>query len=421
MTDATYDDAAYADEIRSSQRRVQTVERKSVLTYRVIMAVLLAISILAFVPVNTVHNFQYFEGILGTIEGGTGDYLLYFILAGALVVVSAGLWMLLPQTEGWVWGLCFAFALGAGFFSHYASYLSLDRQAVAAIQQETADSNRSKIAMMGVEAMKAQVEAAAANSRIAGAAVENLTSQYGGWDAASVGEVNRNQLPGLTAAQSSAGLQLGQASRAMERAMQMAQDVADGAGEGATAGVFKDLGEALGWTPEGTRVFTNAFGSGVISWVPLIVTFVMGAVAFRDPDADTKPQKSEGDGDDIPQPSRVMPSSATGATDTIRGPILDDPIEVEDDGPRPMFAPRRTAPQDRTPDNKRQAAYSKKLATLKEAIGPGKTIEPGQGVTVEAVQGLVGGNRETIAALRRDVASSGLAHWQGKRLIAGAA
>lgn len=81
--------------------------------------------------------------------------------------------------------------------------------------------------------------------------------------------------------------------------------------------------------------------------------------------------------------------------------------------------PARSEPEDRTPDNKRQANYSRKLETLKAAIRKG-TIAPGEGITVGAVERIAGGNRETIAALRRDVAAAGLGHWKGKRLVAGA-
>jgi len=129
-----------------------------------------------------------------------------------------------------------------------------------------------------------------------------------------------------------------------------------------------------------------------------------------------------------PEPApraQVMPASASGSVDTVRGPVLRDPIEVEEKrDPRAMIpkrSPRQSAPADRVPDNKRQVAYSKKLAALKAAVGPGKAFAPGDAVTVERVGKLIGGNRKTVSALRNDLASDGLAHWQGKRLISGAA
>jgi len=120
--------------------------------------------------------------------------------------------------------------------------------------------------------------------------------------------------------------------------------------------------------------------------------------------------------------AKVMASSASQATDTIRGPVLRDPIEVEDK-PRPMFAPRKptaSEPKDRTPDNKRQAEYSKKLSRLKTALAKG-TVPAGSALRHDVIAGLVGGNRKTTGALRNDLASDGVAHWRGNRLIAGAA
>jgi len=134
----------------------------------------------------------------------------------------------------------------------------------------------------------------------------------------------------------------------------------------------------------------------------------------------------EAEAQPVQRRAKVMPSSASGSTDTLRGPVLRDPIEVEDDAskPRAMFAPRKpaqSAPADRVPDNKRQVAYSKKLATLKASVGTGKAFAPGDAVTVERVGKLIGGSRKTVSALRNDLASAGLAHWKGQRLIAGAA
>ena len=430
VTADTYlSDEDYADEIRMAQRSAQKVERKSILLYRMIMAGMLAVAIIAFVPINAAHNFQYFENMVGGIDAGTGWYVLYVSLAVALVVVSAGLWMLLPDTDGAIWGLCFAVAVGAGLFSHYASYLSLDTQSVSTIQEETANSAKSKIAMLGVEAMSARVKAASANSQSAAAAVQNLTSQYSNYDAASVGEINRNQLPGLTSAQHSSSLDLRAAGTALERMMQQANDTAGGAGEGTLATVFKDFGAQWGWTPEGTRVFTNAFGSGVISWVPLIVTFVMGYVAFKKPDEEGGGASAAVEDDDRQpvQRSRVMASSASGATDTVRGPVISDPMEVEGEGEvkrRAMFAPRkperRSEPSDTVPGNSRQVAYSKKLAKVTAAIRRGKVVKPGDMLTGDVVKTLAGGGaRDTIKALRNDLALAGVAHWRGSRLIAG--
>lgn len=113
-------------------------------------------------------------------------------------------------------------------------------------------------------------------------------------------------------------------------------------------------------------------------------------------------------------PAKAMASTLDKARDTVKGPALNDPINVED---RPQLR-KGSGPADRAPANKRQAAYSQKLAKLKQAITSG-TIAPGQGITVAEVERITGGNRDTIGALRRDVALAGLAHWQGKRLVAG--
>ena len=450
MTDLQTD-AEYAKEVRASQRYAQKVERKSVLFYRMLMAGMLAIAIIAFIPINAAHNFQYFENMVGAIDEGTGWYTLYVAMAVGLVVVSAGLWMLLPDTDGAIWGLCLSVALGAGLFSHYASYLSLDTQSVAKIQQETANSTKSKIAMMGVEAMSAQLKAAAKSSETAAAAVGNLTAQYGNYDAASVGEINRKQLPTLTGAQHSASLDMRAASTAMERAMAMATEASGGSGEGTLANVFRDFGAQWGWTPEGTRVFTNAFGSGVISWVPLIITFVMGYVAFKKPasasPADEGEQAEQEEQPPAPRAARTtrhraMASSASDVSDTIRGPVLDDPIELDDpldadppSPPRAMFAPKKRAgdppettgqtparkksEMDRAPGTKRQANFAKQLARLKAAIGPGKTFAPGQRMNVEDIKRVAQANGETAGRLRDALVLDGAGHWKGKSIIAG--
>lgn len=114
--------------------------------------------------------------------------------------------------------------------------------------------------------------------------------------------------------------------------------------------------------------------------------------------------------------------------DTVKGPKLTDPIEP-DDKPRSIFAPkkpeqppvRQKSDKDRAPGNKRQASYSKKLATMKASIGSGKAIKPGEVVGYDTIKAIVGGNRDTGTALRNDLAKAGFAHWQGRRLIAGRA
>ena len=420
-------DAAYAQEIRTSQRRAQTVERKAILGYRMMMALLLSVAAFAFVPINAAHNFQFFEGIIGKIAEGGGHYSLYVAVAAALVIAGAAFWTLLPQTGGFAFVCCLSAAIAAGVFSHYASYLSLDTQTVATIQQETADSAKSKIAMMGVEAMKSQVEAASANSKTASAAVNNLTSQFSGYDAASVGEINRSQMPGYLAAQNAAAAQLNQSTAAMERAMRAANEASSGAGEGTVATVFKDFGKQMGWTPEGTRIFTNAFGSGIISWLPLILTFIMGYVAFAGdstpepaPEPKRKKEPSGGgpDGAGVadlfrgPARPKAMAATAT-VSDTIRGPLIEEK-------PRVPVAPKRPAakPKDRTPNNERQAAYSKKLSALKAAMASGE-VKSGELLGYDRIKALVGGSTDTARALRNDLAAARLAHWRGKSLIAG--
>lgn len=268
------------DQVRKTQRQSKSVMRVAIKWFIIVTIIGLAVMAFAFIPINASHNFQFFEMIVGRIDGGDSWHLLYVALAYALVIVGGGLWLLLPEAKGAAKAWCLIGAVFFGIMSHLASHLSLDGQTVAAISKETADSDRAKIAMMGVEAMAAQAKAAAANSEAASGAVNNLTSQYGNWDAASVGEVNRNQLPSLTAAQSSAGIQMQQASRALERAMSAASEsVAAGASSDINK-TFQDLGNRFGWTPEETRVITNASFSGVISWGPLILTYVMGAIAF---------------------------------------------------------------------------------------------------------------------------------------------
>lgn len=199
------------------------------------------------------------------------------------------------------------------------------------------------------------------------------------------------------------------------------------------------VGAVAGWFGLTTEEFALRFGIFTVvlmEAVRVYLSLLTGIYLMQVMNSIAAKHRAEGQGvedkgDDTQQPtatpepaprSKVMASSATRSTDTLRGPVLDDPIEV-DDKPRPMFAPRKPAqsePQDRTPDNKRQAAYSKKLATLKAAIGKGD-IAPGQVIGFDLVAGLVGGSRKTGGALRNDLAADGVAHWKGNRLIAGAA
>jgi len=213
--------------------------------------------------------------------------------------------------------------------------------------------------------------------------------------------------------------------------------------EGGGSAMGDVVGAVAGWFNMNTADFALAFGIFTVVLMEAVRVYlslltgiylmqVMNEIGAKRREASGQVDDDTEAGEAIakkPDPApraQVMPASASGARDTIKGPVLRDPIEVEDETPKPraMFAPRkpaRSAPADRVPDNKRQVAYSKKLATLKAAVGPGKAFAPGDAVTVERVGKLIGGNRKTVSALRNDLASDGLAHWQGKRLIAGAA
>ena len=437
------EDEDQEDDVRRARRQSKGVSRKAIQGYTYIMMIALAVAAFVFIPINAAHNFQFFEMIVGKVEEGGGWHTLYVAMAIALVVIGAGFWLMLSDTRESVKLWCLSAAIIVGLMSHLASYLSLDGQTVAAIHQENNNSNQAKIAMMGVEAMTAQLKAAAANSEAAATAVEKLTSRYGEWDAASVGEINRNQLPGLTNAQSAAGGDMRLASTALERAMQMASEVG-GAGESPINTTFKDLGDRLGWSAEKTRVITNISFSGVISWAPLILTLVMGAIGFNGGGPAPATQGAGEATGKKPEPtpapaqrSRVMPAAAKEQRDTIRGPVISDPIEVEDEPKRePLFAPRKPSPEpkiqtteqaperkksakDRAPGNKRSAKFSQQLAALNAAIG--STFPIGQRMNVEDMKRMVNCNSETATRLRNALAESGVAHWQGRSLFAGKA
>lgn len=236
----------------------------------------------------------------------------------------------------------------------------------------------------------------------------------------------------------SAGSEVEAARRSFEQVKESGGGSAMGDVVGAVAGWFGTTTEnfALGF-----GIFTVVLMEGVRIWLSLMTGIYLMQVMNQ---ISEKRRNAAGQGDDTgdvvedddavepaPQPAqraRVMASSASGATDTIRGPVLDDPITVEGGGagrakPRAMFAPRKptaSAPEDRTPDNKRQAEYSKKLSRLKTALAKG-TVPAGSALRHDVIAGMVGGNRKTTGALRNDLASAGVAHWRGNRLIAGAA
>ena len=78
-----------------------------------------------------------------------------------------------------------------------------------------------------------------------------------------------------------------------------------------------------------------------------------------------------------------------------------------------------TKPQDRKHGTKRQASYAKKLAKLKAALIGGQVGE-GESLSFASVRAIVGGgNRETVTALRNEIAQTGMAHWRGSRLVVG--
>ena len=134
---------------------------------------------------------------------------------------------------------------------------------------------------------------------------------------------------------------------------------------------------------------------------------------------------------------RVMPAAAPSPRDTIRGPVISDPIEVEDKPkPRPLFAPRKPKPEpktetteqaperkksakDRAPGNKRNAKFSQQLSKLKGAIGT--SFPAGERMKVQDIKDMVDCNSETANRLRNALAESGVAHWRGKSLFAGSA
>lgn len=111
-------------------------------------------------------------------------------------------------------------------------------------------------------------------------------------------------------------------------------------------------------------------------------------------------------------PKRAMPSTAA-----VSDSVSSVPRHVPMAPKKPDSQPKKQA-ADRTPDNKNQANYAKKLAALKAAVKSG-VIPQGSVVGFDRVAELVGGNRKTVTALRNDLAAGGLAHWRGKRLFAG--
>lgn len=192
------------------------------------------------------------------------------------------------------------------------------------------------------------------------------------------------------------------------------------------------VGAIAGWFGTDTATFALWFGIFTVllmEGVRVYLSFLTGLYLMKVMDAVMAERREAAEGQGVeddaepsrrdPAPARTMAADASNARDAVRGPVLSDPIEVEDDTPRAMFAPRkpRSEPADRVPDNKRQANYSKKLATLKDALERGD-VKAGQ---VVKVGDMVGGNRKTVSALRNDLAASGLAHWRGNRLVAGAA
>ena len=207
--------------------------------------------------------------------------------------------------------------------------------------------------------------------------------------------------------------------------------------EGGGSSLATVVGTVAGWFGLDTADFAfrfSIFSVILMEAVRIYLSFLTGRYLMEAmADMARKRKAKEGDDtgevvevEDVPAPTpvsraKVMASSATQETDTIQGPVLRDPIEVEE--PRPMFAPRKprpSAPEDRTPDNKRQANYSKKLARIKDALGKGD-IPAGSAISFDRVEKLVGGSRKTGAALRNDLAAAGVAHWKGTRLIAGTA
>ena len=216
----------------------------------------------------------------------------------------------------------------------------------------------------------------------------------------------------------------------LEAARRSFEEVKESGGGSAMGDV---VGAVAGWFGMNTADFALAFGIFTVilmEAVRVYLSLMTGLYLMEVMNSIAEKRKAKaGQGDDageaveVEKPARAMASSVTGATDTVRGPVLHDPIEEPAQSARPPFAPRKprqSEPEDRTPDNKRQAAYSQKLAKMKAALGDG-TIPAGQAVGFDLVAGMVGGNRNTGAALRNDLASAGLAHWKGKRLIAGAA
>lgn len=212
-------------------------------------------------------------------------------------------------------------------------------------------------------------------------------------------------------------------------------------GGGAEGTVVTTMASALGMTSAQFALWFALFAVVLMELTRVYLSFLTGNY-LMEAMADARKRREEKaaeEGDEgeakedkpeaQPAPQKVMASSAPAATDTIRGPVLRDPIEVEGQGgepakPRAMFAPQKrvqSAPADRGKGNKRQAEYSKKLARLKKAIEDG-SVKTGAGLSFDVVKKLAqGGNRDTVTALRNDLALSGVAHWKGARLIAGAA
>lgn len=364
-------------------------------------------------------------GIYGGGQGLTADQWTVGLTAFGLILGAQVIAVRMAMASGGMKVAGFVILIGLMAFSVVTSAMHVAFNVEGGVVESTRSSDEYQMA-------KRRLESATTANSSANQAISNLTSQFRNYDAASVGEINRRQMPGYQSAARSAAAEVAAAQEAFDK-------VKESGGGSAMGTVVNTL---AGWFGLNSADFAMRFALFAVILMELVRVYLsyltgryimeamreMSDKGSEDPEAGKAVEKK-------PEPARaaVMPASGP-KSDTIRGPILRDPIEPTK-APRPMFAPRkperakvvdahpaRKMPaKDTAPGNKRQASYSQKLSAMKQAIGPGKAFEPGSKIKIEDIKGMVGGNSGTVSALRNDLEAAGLAHWRGKSLIAGAA